>query len=240
MIQSDLFKQDSNGNNIFFSETVNGESKYSSLIEENIIKTQSNIPEWIIGMNGMSGKRYRHFINNLISDIEDARYLEIGCWKGSTSCSAIYNNSVDAYCIDNWAEFGGPKNIFCNNVQKCVDECDDIGITFVESDFRDIVYEEIGKYNVYLFDGPHTQQDQYDGLFYAQSALDNEFIFICDDWNWKKVRDGTFDAIAKLNLNILYSIDIRTTNDDSYPPEENTMEKSDWHNGYYISVLSKN
>lgn len=240
MVQSDLFKKDSNGNDIFFSETVNGESKYSSLIEKNIIKTESNIPDWIVDMNGMSGKRYRHFINNLISDIEDARYLEIGCWKGSTSCSAIYNNSVDAYCIDNWAEFGGPKDIFCKNVEKCVDESEDIGITFFESDFRNVDYEEIGKYNVYLFDGPHTQKDQYDGLSYAQPALDNEFIFICDDWNWKKVRDGTFDAIEKLNLNILYSIDIRTTNDDSYPPEENTMEKSDWHNGYYISVLSKN
>jgi hypothetical protein len=240
MVQSDLFKKDSNGNDILFSETVNGKSKYSSLIEKNIIKTESNIPDWIVDMNGMSGKRYRHFINNLISDIEDARYLEIGCWKGSTSCSAIYNNSVDAYCVDNWVEFGGPKNIFCDNVQKCVDTCDDIGITFFESDFRDVAYEEIGKYNVYLFDGPHTQKDQYDGLSYAQPALDDEFIFICDDWNWKKVRDGTFDAIEKLNLNILYSIDIRTTNDDSYPPEENTMEKSDWHNGYYISVLSKN
>lgn len=240
MIQTNLFEKDSNQNNIFFVETINSDSKYSTLIEKNILKEGSNLSEWIIGMNGMSGKKYRHFINNLISDIGDARYLEIGCWKGSTTCSAIYKNSVDAYCVDNWTEFGGPKNIFYENVKRCVDEFEDTGVTFVESDFRNINYEEIGKYNVYLFDGPHSREDQRDGLSYAQSALDDEFIFICDDWNWEKVRDGTFDAINELKLNILYSIDIRTTNDNSYPPEDNTMEKSDWHNGYYISVLSKN
>lgn len=226
-------------NKFFISETEVENNKYSALIKKNFGKSDSKLPEWIVNMNGMSGKKYRHFINNLISDIDGARYLEVGCWKGSTSCSAIYNNSVDAYCIDNWAEFGGPKQSFYQNIEKCVDECEDIGITFVESDFRDINYDEIGKYNVYLFDGPHTKKDQYDGLFYAQNALDDEFIFICDDWNWKQVRDGTFDAIEELNLKVLYSLEIKTTDDDSYPPAENTMENSEWHNGYYISVLSK-
>jgi hypothetical protein len=70
--------------------------------------------------------------------------------------------------------------------------------------------------------------------------LDNEFIFICDDWNWKKVRDGTLNAIEKNNLDVIFSVEIRTTDDDSYPPENNTMQNSDWHNGYYISVLRKN
>lgn len=239
MINKEIFKEDSNGNDIFFSEIVNSDSKYSSLIVKSILKEGSNLPDWILKMNGMSGKKYRHFINNLIGNMDDARYLEIGCWKGSTTCSSIYKNSVDAYCIDNWKEFGGPKDLFYENVQKCIDECGDIGVTFVESDFRDIDYSEIGKYNVYLFDGPHEESDQYDGLYYAQESLDDEFVFICDDWNWDKVRTGTFNAIESLNLNILYSIEIKTTNNDTYPPQENTMENSDWHNGYYISVLKK-
>ncbi len=218
----------------------NKETAYSELIEECLSKKKSNLPNWILEMDGMSGKKYRHFINNLINKIESPRYLEVGCWKGSTSCSAIYKNSVVAYCIDNWSEFGGPKNIFCENVQKCADDCDDIEIVFEESDFRQINYTDIGKYNVYLFDGPHEEKDQYDGLMFAQSALDDEYIFICDDWNWKKVRTGTLNAIEKLNLEILFSVEIRTTDDDSYPPQENTKQNSDWHNGYYISVLKKN
>jgi len=231
--------KDSNGYDVFVKEFETEENKYASLIKKILLQEESKIPQWIIEMNGMSGKKYRHFINNLISQIENPRYLEIGCWKGSTSCSAIYNNNVISYCVDNWSEFGGPKNIFCENVQKCVEKCEDIDITFVEGDFRNIDYNDIGKYNVYLFDGPHNEQDHYDGLCFPQSALDDEFIFICDDWNWKKVREGTIKAIEELNLDIVYSFEIKTTEDDSYPPENNTMENSDWHNGYYISVLKK-
>ena len=218
-------------------------SKYISLIENILkdVKTQkSKLPDWILEMDGMSGRKYRHFINNLIGSLEDPRYLEIGCWKGSTSCSAIFGNGVKSYCIDNWSEFGGPKNVFCENVRKCVDECDDIEIVFEEVDFRKINYGEIGKYNVYLFDGPHEERDQYDGLMVAQPALDDEFIFICDDWNWERVRNGTMNAIEKLKLDVIFSTDIRTTDDNSYPSDENTKQNSDWHNGYFISVLRKN
>lgn len=218
----------------------NKKSKYAQLIEDSLENNTSKLPNWILEMDGMSGRKYRHFINNLIYSLEDPRYLEIGCWKGSTSCSAIFGNEVKSYCIDNWSEFGGPKNIFCENVQKCADECDDIEIIFEEADFKKISYTEIGKYNVYLFDGPHEEKDQYDGLMYVQPALDDEFIFICDDWNWEKVRTGTMNAIKKLNLDILFSIDIKTTDDGSYPPENDTKQNSDWHNGYYISVLRKN
>lgn len=219
---------------------TNEKTNYSTLIQECLSEENSNLPDWILEMDGMSGKKYRHFINNLIDKIENPRYLEVGCWKGSTTCSAIYGNDVTAYCIDNWSEFGGPKDIFCKNIERCVDDCENIGITFEESDFRDMNYMEIGKYNLYLFDGPHKMQDQYDGLYFVQQALDDEFIFICDDWNWKDVRDGTFQAISDLKLNVIYSKEIRTTDDDSYPSEENTKQNSDWHNGYYISVLSKN
>lgn len=236
----DKINKDSNGYELFIEEKKNEESKYISVIKKSLNKKTNKLPEWILEMNGMSGKKYRSFINNLLDQVNDARYLEIGCWKGSTTCSAIYGNDITAYCIDNWTEFGGPKQVFCENVQKCVDECEHIGITFMESDFRDINYNDIKKYNVYLFDGPHTKEDHYDGLSLVQPSLDDEFVFICDDWNWKSVRDGTIDAINKLNLKIVYSIEINTTNDDSYPPEENTMEKSDWHNGYFISVLKKN
>ena len=79
---------------------------------ENANKNKSKIDEDILDMNGMSGKKTRHFYNNLCS-MEDARYLEIGVWKGSTLCSAMCNNeNLICLGIDNWSEFGGPKNVF--------------------------------------------------------------------------------------------------------------------------------
>lgn len=212
---------------------------YTSAVQlsyENALSYQSSISDWVLKINGMSGKKYRHFINNLIRNIKDARYLEIGCWKGSTACSALSNNKVKCYLIDNWSEFGGPKEDFISNLDRCKFECVNIDSHFQEIDFRKVDYSQIGKYNVYLFDGPHTEQDQYDALQVASPALDDEFIFICDDWNWPDVRSGTKRSIKDLNLEILYSIEIRTTDDDSCL---SGFENSDWHNGYFISVLKK-
>jgi hypothetical protein len=59
-------------------------------------------------MKGYSGKKTRHFYNNLLS-IEDARYLEIGTWKGSTLYSAMYGNKAQITYIDNWSQFGNAK-----------------------------------------------------------------------------------------------------------------------------------
>lgn len=227
-------------NLVIFEEFGDSNNNYAYLIKEAISNNDIILPNWIMEMDGMSGKKYRDFINKLIKSLKDPRYLEIGCWKGSTSCAAIYNNDITSYCIDNWSEFGGPKNIFTENIQRCVYECDKIEIVFEEGDFRKIDYSKIGKYNVYLFDGPHEERDQYDGLVLVQPALDNEFIFICDDWNWEQVRNGTKNAIKESNIDVVFSIEIRTTDDNSYPLENNTKQNSDWHNGYFISVLRKN
>ena len=94
---------------------------------EKCLNYESKLPSWILELEGMSGKKYRHFINNLINFVPNCKYLEIGCWKGSTLCSALYNNNVIAYTVDNWGEFGGPKVEFQNNVKKCMDESSDAG-----------------------------------------------------------------------------------------------------------------
>ena len=56
----------------------------------------------IYNIQGMSGKKYRCFINTLIGSLGDARYVEVGVWVGSTFCSAIHGNKVTATAIDNW------------------------------------------------------------------------------------------------------------------------------------------
>ena len=73
---------------------------------ENAENHVSKIDQGIIRMDGMTGTKTRHFYNNLL-DIPDARYLEIGTWKGSSVCSAMCNNKATVVCVDNWSEFGG-------------------------------------------------------------------------------------------------------------------------------------
>lgn len=195
----------------------------------------SNIDPAVISLHGMSGRKYRHFINNLIRKANNPHYLEIGSWAGSTLCSAISNNALRATAIDNWSMFGGPKESFEANLARF--RTSKAYVNFIESDFRQLDYTTLGPFNVYLFDGPHEYKDQYDALAFAKPALADTFIFIVDDWNWEEVRRGTQNAITELNFEVAYSVEIRTSLDGSHP--EVSHENSDWHNGYLLSVLRK-
>lgn len=199
------------------------------------IECNGKLSDDILNIDGMSGRKYRYFINNLVEKIQYPRYLEVGSWAGSTLCSAIYKNSLIATAIDNWSQFGGPIDSFFRNVSAACSA--ETRLSILSQDFRRVNFQALGRFNIYLFDGPHDFADQYDGLALALNCLDNEFVFIVDDWNWEPVRLGTTHAIADLNLEIVSSIEIRTTMDGSHPRISGKL--SDWHNGYFISVLKK-
>ena len=197
-------------------------------------RLESKLPPEVLAIEGMSGRKYRHFINNLIAALERPRYLEVGVWQGSTLCSALYGNWIQATAIDNWSQFGGPKDRALENIYRWA------GVNYVDvrdADFRMVDYAALGAHDVYLFDGPHEERDQYDGIVLAQPALAHEFVLIVDDWNWPQVRAGTFCALRDLGLTILYDVQIRTTQDDTHPAVWGAA--SDWHNGYCVAVLRR-
>jgi hypothetical protein len=193
----------------------------------------SKINYEIMDMEGMTGLYTRHFYNNLL-DIEDARYLEIGTWKGSSVCSAMYGNKATVVCIDNWSQFSGPKNEFLHNFEKFKGENN---ATFIERECFSVDVSCLPKFNIYMFDGDHSYASQYKALEYYLNCLDDVFIFVVDDWNMQSVRNGTKDAIKNLNLKILYEKEIRLTQDESHTPMD--IAKNTWWNGIYITILQK-
>jgi len=69
-------------------------------------------------------------------------------------------------------------------------------------------------------------------------VLDDEFIFVCDDWvdkddqfykDWKQVSEATIQSIKDLNLKILFEQAKKRIN----PRELN------WWGGYWMAVLKK-
>ena len=198
-------------------------------------ETCSPLSDGVRQIEGMSGQKYRLLINQLVGSLPDARYLEIGSWAGSTAAAALCGNKVGALCIDNWSQFGGPREAFFANIKKVLTS--DIRLDVIESDFRAVDYNKIGAFNIYLFDGPHAEKDQYDGVMIAQPALTNPFILIVDDWNWSEVRLGTFQALLDARCRVEASVEIRTTWDDTHPALAG--RDSDWHNGYFIGVVNK-
>jgi len=191
--------------------------------------------DFVRSMDGMSGQKYRTFINNFVGAFPDVRYLEIGSWQGSTAAAALYGNSVKAICIDNWSQFGGPKSIFLANMDYVRSKSPSADFRFIENDFRRVDYNSIGRFNVFLFDGPHEERDQYDGIMIARPAMEGSFVLIVDDWNWRQVRIGTFRALRDARYSIISAIEIRTTQDNSTPSA--VGKHSDWHNGYFIAAL---
>ncbi len=195
---------------------------------------ESKITTELINMDGMTGKKTRHFYNNLLNFV-DARYLEIGVWKGSSVCSAMYKNKASITCIDNWSEFENPRNEFYNNINNFKGE--NI-VSIFEEDCFNIDISRLSKFNIYMYDGAHTYESHYKALTYFYNCLDDLFILIIDDWNWENVRNGTIDAIKNLNLNIIHEEEIRLTNDNSHTNIE--IAKETWWNGIYIALLQKN
>ena len=190
-----------------------------------------------LALEGMSGRRYRLFINALIRLVPNPRYLEVGVWAGSTLCSAIAGNKVQAVAIDNWSQFSGTRERLLENLKQFGAGSE---VTVIERDFRELRFGDYGRFNVYLYDGPHSAADQHDGLAMALPALDSEFVLIVDDWNWAEVRTGTRSVIDQLELEVVFAIEVRTTADDTHPAHCGFEAKgTDWHNGYFIAVLRK-
>jgi len=218
------------------------QSVFSKIISKSLEETlalETKVTDDITNLSGLSGRKYRYMINNVISKMNNAKYLEIGSWLGSTACSAIFKNKLKITCIDNWSQFltevNNPKEVFEKNIEKYLDNKSNF--TLHNEDFRKIDYKKIGKHNIYLFDGPHHFKDHVEGIILAQPALEDEYILIIDDWNWEQVRSGTNAAIEKLGLRITFQLEIRTTHDNT-----NAFYKggfTDWHQGYSFFVIKK-
>jgi hypothetical protein len=200
---------------------------------ENAEKHISKINDDIIGLDGMTGTKTRHFYNNLLN-FNDARYLEVGTWKGSSVCSAMFGNNANVLCIDNWSEFGGPKNEFLSNFEKFKGQNK---AAFIENNCFHVDITNFPKFNIYLYDGNHSAISHYLALEHYYDCLDDIFIFIVDDWNWLDVRNGTKYAINTLNLKILYEKEIRLTYDNSHTPQP--LASDTWWNGLYVCILQK-
>ena len=84
----------------------NQDNNYSKIFKQslnNALAMKTNLDKQVLKMKGLSGRKFRIMLNSLIKLMEKPKYLEIGSWIGSTACSALYDNSIDMTCIDNFS-----------------------------------------------------------------------------------------------------------------------------------------
>jgi len=193
--------------------------------------SSSKISKDILSLKGMTGAKTRHFYNNLCS-MEDARYLEIGCWRGSSICSAICRNKLSAICIDDFSEefdagYGNPRDELSSNIERLKGNND---IRFIESSCWDVDVDSLPKFNIYVYDGDHNEESQFKALDHFLDCLDDEFIFVVDDWNWDEVQKGTRRAIRELGVETTFEKEVTWDGD---------IERDGWWNGIGAFVLKK-
>ena len=168
----------------------------------------SKLSESILDMNGMSGKQTRHLYNNLCS-LDNITYVEVGTYTGSSLISAIYHNNLTAYAIENWSEFYGPKEIFMSNVNKLLSK---ETFNLIEKDFHNVTIEDLNnnKIDIFMYDGMHTFDCQYEAIIHFYPFMNDNFIIIVDDWNSVIVSEATIKAMDDLNVKIVYQQEIIT------------------------------
>jgi len=200
---------------------------------ENAYLGKSKLTEEVFKIRGMSSPRGRMFLNNICS-LKGASYLEIGTWIGSTLVSALYKNEDNvskAFAIDNFSQFNADdvklklleniNNFLFNNNVKFYDA----------HAFRfDLDNLSNNKFNIYFYDGHHSELSQYLAFSYYNNVFEDTFIAIIDDYNWSNVKDGTKRAFNDLNYKILY---------EQFLPSKHNADTDTWWNGTYVAVISK-
>ncbi len=202
-------------------------------IIENIIqqskKHQSKLTKEVLDLDGMSSPKIRHFLNNICAQ-KNIKYLEIGSWKGSTLCSALYNNyHIQATAIDNFSHHCDStiKPILEKNIKTYLSNNN---LVVINEDCFKLDLSLLNKFNVYFYDGAHDKLSQEKAITYFYPVLEDKFILIVDDFNNDSVRAGTDSGIKKMNLNIIKEWRLSA---------KNNGDIEQWWNGLFVAIMSK-
>jgi hypothetical protein len=209
--------------------------------DNNISKISSDI----MSLDGMSGTKTRAFYNNIAS-IPGVSYLEVGSWKGSSACSALFGNSMDMVAIDNWSQFNGPRDEFEKNVNRFTGYNK---VKTINQDSFEVDVSSLPTFTIYMYDGDHSIEAHEKALTHYIDAMEDEFIFIVDDWMFEGIRKGTYAAIDKLGLTVKFydyrrNVVVREDNAGWWADGKNGLElvhseRGEYWNGIGVFVLSK-
>lgn len=179
-------------------------------------------------IEGYSSTKVRQLLNALNSHPDTKRYLEIGVHLGSTFIPAIFGNSVQATCIDNWSRFGNRRPHFEANLKEYLPKRK---VNLIANDaFTVDLTSVLQPVDVYFFDGEHTFDDQYKAYTYYDQVFADRFVTLVDDWNWAEPRDATRKAFKDLGYNVIHEWQLEG--------DYNGTERA-WWNGLGVFVVEK-
>jgi hypothetical protein len=209
---------------------------------EKAINRESKLTPLAMSVPMLGSLQIRHLLNNL--GAISSSFLDVGSHRGGSYCSAVFknNNLDDAAAVDSWAsdltegehheeDFRDNSAMFTPaNVEKPtimnIIKSDAFGVDLSLFDGK--------KVDFYSYDAGHGFEDQKNALLYYKPILADEFIYVCDDFNWGEVKQGTFAGIQEGGYQILYYRELSNTD-----PNSDEHNNNEWWRGYGVFLLKK-
>ena len=192
------------------------------------------LPEGVTSLQGMSGVKFRCFLNNLMHGLS---YLELGAWKGSTFISAVYKNMITsgyALAIDNFSEFNKDNDIKLALTQNCKKFLvNDERYEIIDASTDDFDIKSCDKrFDVFFYDADHHTAPTRDGITKFSELMHDTFVLIVDDYSWENVKNGTEQAIKAISskFEMVFKMSIGT---------EVNNDNMGWWNGVGVFIFKR-
>lgn len=173
-------------------------------------------------LQGLSTPAVRHLLNNLAA--QSYAYLEIGCYLGGTLRAALHGNDhLYSVAIDNFSMHPSTRQNFFDNTSM-------LHFNFIEGDCFEVKINKESLaicFDLYFYDGDHSFESHKKALSHFIDAMADEFIYVCDDWNMKRIPNATFEAAKELGLEVVECHNL------------NCAQKGLWWNGIGIIKFRK-
>ncbi|MBI5834254.1 MAG: class I SAM-dependent methyltransferase [Armatimonadetes bacterium] len=150
----------------------------------------------LLPMRRMATVAIGSVLNTIVSQLpSDQCYVNVGCWHGFSLLAGMVGNP-DKRCvgIDNFSEFGGPRESFLQRFERHRSAQHEFWEMDYHAYFADVHQGAIG---FYLYDGEHSYENQLEGLLTAEPFLAPEAIIAVDDTNWDSAHQATLDFMAR-------------------------------------------
>lgn len=199
---------------------------------------QSKLSSEAINIPFLGSLKIRALLNNI--GMLATHVMDIGCHKGCSLSSMIYTNPnvKSATAIDSWESDSVNEDKaypqFMANLQTFKPANTELNV--ITSDCWKVDLSLIpNKIDLYSYDCGHERWEQKEALLYYKEVLADEFIYLCDDWQYKEVKQGTLDGIKEGGYQVLFGQEL--LNPEPYTEDQHLNMA--WWRGYAVYLLRK-
>lgn len=198
------------------------------LVRRSLVATrrrESRLTQDLLMLPHGSSPKVRHLLNNLCVR-SDCRYLQVGAGPGVASLVAAMQGN-DLLHATVFVEPG-------ESLTFARDMCDKYApgalVNMLDFDFRTVDSTALGTHDVYLYDGHQDAQSYRLALSHLAPALDDVFVLVVDDWNFRRTRLATRRILAELKWGVMFDVAL---------PAHGGHDRRRWWNGLFVAVVDK-